>query len=54
MKGLVHAIADCTVCGKHWEYYLTAQKLGKAHAKKTGHKVTVDLGYFCTYGKKSK
>ena len=49
-KGLIHAIADCTVCGKHWEDYMTAQKLAAAHARRTGHKVIVDLGYVVEYG----
>ena len=49
-KGLIHAIADCTVCGKHWEDYRTAQKKAAAHAAKTGHKVIIDLGYMVEYG----
>ena len=48
-KGLIHAIADCVDCKKHWENYLTAQKLGAAHAKRAGHKVIVDLGYVVEY-----
>ncbi len=48
-KYLIHAIADCTVCGKYWENYLTVQKLASAHARESGHKVTADLGYTCTY-----
>jgi hypothetical protein len=51
-KGLVHAIADCTVCGKHWENYLTAQKNAAQHTRKTGHKVIVDLGYSVDYTRK--
>ena len=49
-RALIHAIADCVICGKHWEDYLTVQKLAYAHARKTGHKVIVDLGYVCEYG----
>ena len=49
-KALIHAIADCTVCGKHWEDYLTAQKKAATHAKRTGHKVIIDLGYVAEYG----
>ena len=49
-KELFHAIADCTVCGKRWENYLTAQKHAAEHARKTGHKVIVDLGYLVEYG----
>ena len=48
-KSLIHAVADCTVCGKHWEDYLTAQKRASEHARKTGHKVIIDLGYVCEY-----
>lgn len=53
-KALVHVIADCKVCGKHWEDYLTAQKLAAAHARKTGHKVIADLGYVVEYGSNKK
>jgi len=51
---LIHAIGDCTVCGKHWENYITARNLARAHANKTGHKVILDLGYVAQYGKTPK
>jgi len=51
-KSLIHVIADCTVCGKHWENYLTAQKLAAAHARRTGHRVIAELGYVIEYGRK--
>ena len=53
-KALIHAIADCTVCGKHWEDYMTVQKNAAAHAKRTGHRVIVDLGYVAEYGPQRK
>lgn len=49
-KALIHAIADCVVCGKHWEDYLTAQNRAAAHARRTGHKVMIDIGYVVEYG----
>lgn len=48
-KALIHVIADCKVCGKHWEDYRTAHKQAAAHARKTDHKVIVDLGYVVEY-----
>lgn len=48
-KGLIHAQAECLDCGKEWGWYLTAQKLAYAHARKTGHKVEVETGYSITY-----
>ena len=32
------------------ENYIVAQEWARQHAKKTGHKVIVDLGYWCEYG----
>jgi hypothetical protein len=49
-KALVHFVADCKVCGKHWEDYMTGQNLASEHAKKTGHRVMADLGYVVEYG----
>lgn len=48
-KSLIHFVADCMVCGKHWEDYLTGQKLAAEHARKTGHKVSAEEGYAVTY-----
>lgn len=49
-KNLVHFIADCKVCGKHWENHLTGQRLASEHARKTGHRVIADLGFVVEYG----
>jgi hypothetical protein len=49
-KSLIHAFAECNVCGKTWQNYLTAQKNAAAHARKTGHRVVVELGYSVWYG----
>jgi len=49
-KALIHAIADCKVCGAHWDDYLTTQKLAAAHSRRTGHTVIADLGYTVQYG----
>ena len=43
-------MADCKVCGEHWEDYLTGQKQASEHARKTRHKVIADLGYVVEYG----
>lgn len=48
-KGLIHAIAECHVCGQRWEDWKTAQKLASAHHRKTGHTVRMDLGYAGEY-----
>ena len=53
-KGLSHAIADCRSCGKHWENYVTAQRLAAIHAKQTGHHVVIDLGFVVEYGHPGK
>jgi hypothetical protein len=49
-KALVHGIAQCSVCTWTCEDYLTVQKKAAEHARKTGHKVSADLGYVVTYG----
>ena len=48
-KSLIHAIADCSDCKFVDEYYLTAQKSGRQHHLKTGHRVILDLGYYMEY-----
>ena len=48
-KWLVHGIADCTNCDWSEQDYMTVQKKAAKHAKKTGHKVTADLGYAVEY-----
>jgi len=47
--GLVHAIAICRTCGWNCENYLTAWSLGKAHASRKGHEVSVDVGHNYVY-----
>jgi hypothetical protein len=48
-RGITHRIATCFTCGKEWQNYKTARQLAYNHAKKTGHKVTIETGYFITY-----
>ena len=48
-KYLIHVIAECSVCGMHWEDYKTAPRQAAAHAKKTGHKVVAELCYTVHY-----
>lgn len=48
-KGITHVVATCHSCEKDWQNYKTARQLAYAHAKKTGHKVTVEIGYFIKY-----
>lgn len=47
----VHQIAYCQTCGKQWEDYINhrARKAGYAHAKRTGHIVTVETGTSIRY-----
>ena len=47
----VHQIAYCYECGKQWGDYIKhrARKAAYAHAKKTGHKVTVETGLVTMY-----
>ena len=46
-----HQIAYCYVCGEKWEDYVKqhTRKNAYAHAKRTGHKVTVETGTTITY-----
>jgi len=48
-KALIHVIADCKTCGKHWDDYLTAPELAAAHAKNMRHHVIADFGYFVEF-----
>jgi len=50
--GMVHAVGHCTVCGKEWNNYLTAQDLVRKHVESTGHKVSLEVGSAYTYTKK--
>ena len=47
----VHQIAYCQDCQISWEDYINhrARKSAYAHAKKTGHRVTVETGTVLTY-----
>ena len=49
-KALVHGIAHCPTCGWQCEDYLVVQKRAADHARRKGHKVNADLGYFVEYG----
>lgn len=44
-KALVHGIANCMNCGWECQDYLTVQSAAQHHAKQTGHRVSVELGY---------
>ena len=46
---ILHCLADCLTCGQHWEDFLTAHRLAKRHASRTGHKVSVEIGMAVTY-----
>jgi hypothetical protein len=50
-NGIIHQIAYCQTCGKSKENHVAseARKWAYAHAKSTGHKVTVETGSFITY-----
>lgn len=48
-SGTVHAIFECTVCGKRWENYLTAQDLAREHAQKCQHAVRGEVGKVYEY-----
>jgi hypothetical protein len=50
-RALIHAIGQCATCGKEWGWYLTAQRNARQHARRTGHYVTVELGYSVHYNK---
>lgn len=46
---IIHQVASCMVCGKHWEDYNNARKKAYAHAKKTGHRVRGETGTAFNY-----
>lgn len=52
--GVVHCLALCLDCGKEFTCYKNAQALGAMHAKKYGHKVTVEVGLAVTYNGRLK
>lgn len=49
MESVVHAIFNCSVCGKEWENYLTAKKNAIAHVDSTGHAVEGEEGIAIRY-----
>ena len=44
-KWKVHTIIACVDCGKEFDNYLTATKDASKHHRKTGHKITGEIGY---------
>lgn len=48
-KALVHGIANCMKCDWTCMDYNTVQRKACQHAKTTGHRVSVELGYALTY-----
>jgi hypothetical protein len=50
----VHAIAQCSVCGKEWGNYTNAEKLAQRHCKLTGHKVTGEVGMAFEYSRETR
>lgn len=46
---LIHAIANCTDCNWQEDDYHIAVRKGRDHAKRTGHKVSVETGYAQIY-----
>jgi hypothetical protein len=44
-KALIHGIADCLQCDWKCGDYLTVQRLAAQHHRKTGHRVSMELGY---------
>ena len=52
MKGertVVHCLAVCLRCKWSSEDYKRAQRLGRQHAERTGHAVTVETGTVVDY-----
>lgn len=48
-NGKVHAIFECKDCGEYWGDFNSALKKAYQHAKKTGHRVEGETGYFFHY-----
>lgn len=44
-KWLTHAMAECKDCDWYDEDWRTAQKTGRYHAIKTGHRVHIEIAY---------
>ena len=47
-KALIHGVAHCMVCDWLCEDYLTVQRKARQHTRKTGHRVSMELGYDVT------
>jgi hypothetical protein len=47
--GRVHAVAQCQTCAWFSEDYATAWQIGRLHAERYKHRVTVDVGLVYTY-----
>lgn len=54
MKGYakVHALANCRDCDWSDEWFLTAPVNGRKHNDKTGHAVSLEIGYCKEFEKK--
>ena len=50
--GLVHCIAECRDCSWREDGYLKARKKALAHYERTGHLVSVEVGYVFEYGER--
>jgi hypothetical protein len=53
-KALIHAIFSCEDCPAIWEWYLTAQRLAIAHARKHQHRVSGEVGFSVRYDGKAQ
>ena len=45
----VHAIFDCSDCGKRWEDYQKAERQARNHAEKHNHDVRGEVGIAVKY-----
>ena len=52
-KVLIHLTANCEDCNWKDEGYMTGAKSARLHAKKTGHTVSVETGYWMLYNPKN-
>lgn len=47
---IVHGIAHCTECEWSEDDYLTVRRRAASHARRTGHRVSAEVGYAVEYG----
>lgn len=47
--GQTHCNAICMICGKQWDDFRTARDQARAHARRTGHRVSVEVGMVYVY-----